>query len=49
MRAKPMKLVPVEGYIPYPIEEATQVKLNFQGPSGTLHLPVALYAGAVDG
>lgn len=42
MKAKPVKLVPVEGYLDCSVAEATHVKLNFPGPVGTLHLPVIL-------
>lgn len=40
MKAKPVKLVYGEGYVPVPIEEATHVTLNFPGPVGLLTLPV---------
>lgn len=40
MKAKPVKLVYGEGYVPAAIEEATHVTLNFPGPTGLLTLPV---------
>lgn len=40
MKAKPVKLIYGEGYVPAPIEEATHVTLNFPGPVGLLTLPV---------
>ena len=40
MKAKPVMIVPGEGYVQCPIEEATHVTLNIPGPTGLLTLPV---------
>lgn len=40
MRAKPVILVPGEGYREVPAAEATHVTLNFPGPAGQITLPV---------
>lgn len=43
MKAKPVKLIHGEGYVPAPKDEATHVTLNFPGPVGLLTLPVMLH------
>lgn len=40
MKALPVILVPVQGYVPVPAAEATHVTLHFPGPSGRITLPV---------
>lgn len=40
MKAKPVRLIPGEGYRQCPIEEATHVTLRIPGPTGLLTLPV---------
>jgi len=40
MKARPVKLVYGEGYIPCLVDDATHVTLNIPGPSGRLSLPV---------
>lgn len=42
MKAKPVMLVPGEGYVDAHISEATHITLNFPGPVGLLTLPVIL-------
>lgn len=48
MKAKPVKLVPVQGYVACEIHEATHVTLNLPGPTGHLTLPV-IQKGTRDG
>jgi hypothetical protein len=48
MKALPVKLVPVAGYVHCAADEATHVTLNIPGPSGVLTLPVIL-RGSRDG
>lgn len=40
MKAKPVRLVPREGYVECPIDEATHISLRLPGPTGLLTLPV---------
>lgn len=40
MKALPVKLVPVTGYVPCEASEATHVTLNIPGPTGRLTPPV---------
>jgi hypothetical protein len=42
VKAKPVRLVPGEGFVPCSVEEATHVTLNMPGPTGHLSLPVIL-------
>jgi hypothetical protein len=48
MKAKPVKLLPGEGYIECLISEATHITLNFPGPVGLLTLPIII-RGTRDG
>lgn len=48
MKAKPVILVPGEGYQPAPANEATHITLNFPGPAGEITLPV-IQRGTRDG
>lgn len=48
MKAKPVKLIPGEGYAAATVIEATHVRLNFPGPAGEIVLPVIL-KGTRDG
>lgn len=40
MKAKPVRLVPRDGYVECQIDEATHVSLRIPGPTGLLTLPV---------
>lgn len=40
MKALPVKLVPVTGYVPCEASKATHVTLNIPGPTGRITLPV---------
>jgi hypothetical protein len=42
MKAKPVKLIYGEGYLPCTVEEATHVQLNMPGPIAYRCLPVIL-------
>lgn len=42
MKAKPVKIIPGEGYVGCPIDEATHVTINMPGPVGRLTLPMIL-------
>ena len=48
MKAKPVKIVQGEGYVPCALEEATHVTLNIPGPTGLLTLPV-IFRGTREG
>jgi len=42
MKAKPVKLVPGDGYFECSKEEATHITIKISGPTGVLTLPVIL-------
>lgn len=42
MKARPVRLIPGEGYTSCAVEDATHVTLMFPGPSGERTLPVIL-------